>query len=117
MSNGAWVYCLHEVGCESDGPCKVGVATNFGKRLAALQGGNHRRLVVAWRFLMHDRYTAIQVESHTLSRLRPDVYAIKPEARLCSEWVRCGPHKVLEVAGSIAATFDDFETLKGDGFI
>lgn len=113
MSEGTWLYCLHEIGCEAGGPSKIGVATNLGKRLASLQGGNHRKLIVAWRILMRDRYAALQTESHTLSRLRPDIYAVSAPERLSSEWVDSNPDRVLEVALSIAETFGPVHFMRG----
>lgn len=96
MSDGAFVYCLHEDG--NPNPCKVGVATNLNKRMSSLQGGNWRPLVVAWTLVMPDRYLALQIEAHLLARFRPDIYRPDAKKRLRSEWLEAEPDELLHHA-------------------
>ncbi|MHC2867961.1 hypothetical protein ACVIYH_009094 [Bradyrhizobium diazoefficiens] len=88
-----YVYCIVESDAPN-GPCKVGVATNLSKRLSSLQGGNWRELRTAWIVELQDRAHALSVESHILSRLRPDIYrAGGSRRRLKSEWIDASPHE------------------------
>lgn len=94
----AFVYCIHEMGRDTDGPCKIGVATNLSKRFSSLQGGNWRKLVIAWQLQCESKDHAHMVEFHTLSRLRPDIFKPEGKIRLASEWVEASPERAWEVA-------------------
>lgn len=93
-----YIYCIAELGSEEAGPCKVGIATNLGKRLSSLQGGNWRLVVLAWSIRLSDRDEAKEVEQHCLRRLRPNPYSANRKLRLKSEWVSASPRMVLEAA-------------------
>lgn len=92
------VYCIHEVGCANDGPCKIGVANNLSKRFSSLQGGNWRKLVIAWQIQCETKEHAHMVEFHTLTRLRPNLFKADGKIRLSSEWVEATPSYALEIA-------------------
>lgn len=94
------LYCIAEQGCESSGPCKVGIAAHMQKRMSALQGGNWRYLVLCWQIQIATRSDALDVERHCLTRFRPSIYTASAGTRLQSEWVNAVPLKVLEVAVS-----------------
>lgn len=93
-----WLYCIAEAGEEVTGPCKIGIATHLSKRLSSLQGGNRRPLNLVWQIRLADREQALGAEEYCLSRFRPSPYGPEPPVRLCSEWVKAAPAKVLEVA-------------------
>lgn len=97
MSEGLWIYCLVEAGCEASGPCKVGIATNLEKRLSSLQGGNHRPLIIAWSVLAPNREMALQTEGFVLGRFRPDIYRIDGRTLLRSEWIEATPQAARDV--------------------
>lgn len=94
---GHWVYCAVEAGTEESGPCKIGVAKNYSKRLYGLQTGNWRCLGFAWLLRVADVDVARDVEEHVLRRLRPNPYG-DDSGRLCSEWVLATPGEALELA-------------------
>ena len=67
---GPWhLYVLHEAGSQDCGPCKVGTANNVDYRVAGLQGGNPRPLVVAQIYQVRDRNSALCVERAVRSAL------------------------------------------------
>lgn len=105
-----WFYCITEAGEEETGPCKVGVATKFKTRLSSLQGGNRRRLTVAWLIRIADRRRALDVESYCLGCLRPSIYGGHQTRRsFCSEWVDATPAKALSTAFRLLNCEDEEE--------
>lgn len=93
---GCWLYCLSE--SEAEGVVKVGVTTNYSKRLSSLQGGNHRKLVINWLLGLTSKDSALDIEQHVLMRFRPSIYGISTDKKLCSEWIRSNPEEVLDYA-------------------
>ena len=99
------VYCLVEAD-QPNGPCKVGVATNLAKRVSSLQGGNWREIVIAWTATLADRNDALNVESHILSRLRPDIFSVSSKRRrLKSEWIDASPAEAALAAQALLEAY------------
>lgn len=101
------IYCLVEADAPN-GPCKVGVATNLSKRLSSLQGGNWRELRIAWSVTLDDRGNALNVESHILSRLRPDIFGImEKRRRLKSEWIDASPDEAARAGQALIDAYSE----------
>lgn len=92
-----WLYCIVEDGSESNGPCKIGIASNVGKRFCSLQGGNWRQLRIVWLVRLPDREVALRVEEYCLSCLRPNCYGMSKRRSLRSEWVDATPNETLQI--------------------
>jgi hypothetical protein len=57
-----FVYVAFEYGADDSGPCKIGTANDVKYRLASLQNGNPRRLVIAAAYKFGNRTAALAVE-------------------------------------------------------
>lgn len=94
-----WLYCITEDGQQDTGPSKVGFTSSVNKRLSSLQGGNPRKLVVAWQIPMESRSQGFDVESYCLRRFRPNPYSTRDTRdRLLSEWVDASPPNIKDAA-------------------
>jgi hypothetical protein len=102
-----WVYCIVEAD-SPDGPCKIGVATNLTTRFSSIQCGNWRELKIAWSIELSDRNNALNVESHILSRLRPNAYGRPgPRRRLKSEWVDASPDEAMRIGEMLIDAYQE----------
>ncbi len=100
----AYLYCIIEEGTGSAGPCKVGVTNNIPGRLSSLQGGNSRRLLVAWCIEL-DRPNALELEAHLLCWFRPSMFCNggRTTVRLASEWLAIGQEPIRSRADEYVA--------------
>lgn len=85
--HGWHVYVLAEDGGEYS---KIGSALNFRYRLAGVQGGNPRKLILCAVWHFKDRGHARQVEAWALGRA--DVERVAKR-----DWVKCRPERAIEL--------------------
>lgn len=94
-ANEIWhVYVIAEDGAV-DGPCKVGTARNVSYRLAGLQNGNWRRLVVLASFPVRGRAVALRIESQVHSQFAADRMGRR-------DWFECAPSKMVRFVQGLA---------------
>jgi hypothetical protein len=84
-----FVYVAFEYGADESGPCKIGTANDVKYRLAGLQNGNPRRLVIAATYKFGNRASALAVEKA--------IHAEFKESRLPNrDWFFIAPRALTE---------------------
>lgn len=89
-----FVYVLHEEGAP-EGPVKVGTARNASYRVAGMQNGNWRRLVIFAAYPCRGRSDALNIEKR--------VQAAYEDPRFPGrDWLRMPAKTVADLIGALA---------------